>query len=74
MWKRSDYSTWTETNAFEADQVQDCIVNEFTDEKWLISKDNQQTLWRDIMDAVNLPDNQYPMVNVTLQLDYAFTR
>jgi hypothetical protein len=57
MWKRSDYSTWTETNAFEADQVQDCIVNEFTDEKWLISKDNQQTLWRDIMDAVNLPDN-----------------
>jgi len=66
MWDRSEYSTLTETNSFEPENVQDCIVNEFTDERWLISRDNQLTLWRDIIDAVNLPSNVQPMVNVSL--------
>ena len=48
-------------------------MNEFTDNSWSISHDNQLQLWRDIDKAVLTPPGN-KVANVSLQIDYMFTR
>ena len=64
-YEESQYSKWTETSHFEADQTQDCILNEFTDNSWQISNDNQLQLWKDVDKAVNTEQGN-KIANVSL--------
>jgi len=52
-WKSSKFSNWTETNYFRPSEVQECVAQEYSDQKWLISKKNRDKLYRTIRGIVN---------------------
>jgi hypothetical protein len=52
-WQSSKFSNWTETNYFRPSEVQACVAQEYSDQKWLISKKNRIKLYRDVNAIVN---------------------
>mmetsp|Transcript_34734 Transcript_34734/g.53331 ORF Transcript_34734/g.53331 Transcript_34734/m.53331 type:complete len:178 (-) Transcript_34734:1000-1533(-) len=59
-YKETKFNRWTETRFFNADQLQECIANEYSDYQWQISRLNSKQLSKDIMksaDSLN-PDFQ----------------
>ena len=67
----SNYVNWTETRFFNADQIQDCIASEYSDQSWGLAKDNIKNLGRDIQKSINQTDLNY---NMSVQISYDFSR
>lgn len=53
-YEQTPFSNWTETRFFKADQMQDCVMSEYSDTQWLISQKDKVVLTDDIYDAMDL--------------------
>lgn len=58
-WKASKFSNWTETNYFKPGEVQECVAQEYSDDKWLISDKNLEKLKENIAEIVNKDENDF---------------
>ena len=67
----SVFNKWTETRFLDADQLQDCLVSEYSDTVWLISARQKDYLWADLGKAMDLAN---PYFHFELGLSYKFTR
>jgi len=67
----SEYNRWTETRFFSQDQLQDCVVSEFSDQQWLISAATKNALRNDIIAALDHANEDYTF---ELGIDYKFDR
>lgn len=72
MWQHSNYSKWTETRFFEHDQVQECMISSFSDNKWDLTVENENQMKQDLAKAINEQNNT--LAALQLQIDYEFTR
>ena len=41
FYNQTQFNQWTETRYFKPDMLQDCISNEYSDNKWILSRENK---------------------------------
>jgi len=51
----TQFDEWTETRYFKPDMLQDCVANEYSDDKWILSEENKNQLRLDLIKAMD-PD------------------
>ena len=69
--KNEIYDSWTETQFFKADQIQELFCTEYPDEKWSIDKLNRKYFKEDI---INTFKHQKPGYKMQLQVKGKFLR
>lgn len=60
-YQASQYTEWTETRFFQSDQLQDCILSEFSDQSWQISRKDKLLLKRDIIKAADEDNKDFKL-------------
>lgn len=71
FYSQTPFSKWTETRFFQANQLQDCIANEYSEGTWELSERGKTQLYKDLVKAVDPNDKDY---NMELSIGYKFTR
>lgn len=68
---QSNFSKYTETRFFTSDQIQDCVMSEFSDTQWLISHQDKALLKKDLIDAMNITDLE---IELSIGFSQRYTR